>query len=63
MSIMQEFEKQWTNYVESMEKIGRSLDAAKTEYNKLTTTRTSQLEKPLRKIQEIKLLQQDDRKS
>ncbi len=63
MSIMQEFEKQWTNYVESMEKIGRSLDAAKTEYDKLTTTRTRQLEKPLGKIQEIKLLQQDDSKS
>lgn len=60
ISILQEFEKQWTNFVESMEKMGRSLDAAKTEFDKLTTTRTRQLEKPLGKIHEIKLIQQDD---
>jgi len=60
MTILHEFEKQWTKFVESMEKMGRSIDAAKTEYDNLTTIRARQLEKPLGKIQEIKLIQQSD---
>ena len=63
MSILQEFEKQWINFVDSMEKMGRSLDSAKSEFDKLTTTRTRKLAIPLGKIQEIKLIQQDDSKN
>ena len=36
-----------------MEKMGGALDRAKEKYNSLVTTRTTQLEKPLRKITEL----------
>lgn len=55
MSLLREFEKQWLKFVASMEKMGRSIDATRSEFEKLTSTRTRQLEKPLTKIKEIEL--------
>ena len=53
MLLLQEFQKQWGNYVEMMEKLGRSLGTALQDYDKLVTTRTRQLEKPLDKIVDL----------
>ena len=55
MTLLREFEKQWLRFVASMEKMGRSIDATRSEFEKLTSTRTRQLEKPLTKIKEIEL--------
>ena len=53
--LINEFEKQWRKYVEVMEKMGRRIDDAKKEFENLTTTRTRQLERPLTRIQNLKL--------
>ena len=59
--LLAEFRKQWDLYKEVTEKMGSRIDAAQKEYEKLTTTRTRQLEKPLREIDEIQLSHEDDR--
>ena len=53
MNLLNAFRQQWEKYVEVMDKMGRSLDTAKKDYDTLVLTRTNQLEKPLRKIEEI----------
>ncbi|NOZ21135.1 MAG: DNA recombination protein RmuC [Planctomycetes bacterium] len=58
MSLLASFEKQWRRFVESMEKMGRKLDDAQKEYINLTTTRTNQLERELRKIDELRQREQ-----
>lgn len=60
MTLVEAFRKQWGSYVDSMDKLGRSLDTARRDYETLVTTRTRQLEKPLRKINEISAVQQVD---
>jgi len=59
MTLLREFDKQWLKFVASMEKMGRSIDTTRSEYEKLTSTRTRQLEKPLSKIRDIELGQND----
>lgn len=46
--------KQWKLYVASFEKLGRSLDTVKKDYETLVGTRQNQLEKPLKKIDELR---------
>ncbi len=48
------FEKQWLKFMDSMDKMGKKLQDAQTEYDYLLTTRKSQLEKPVKKIGEIR---------
>jgi DNA recombination protein RmuC len=48
------FEKHWIKFVESMDKMGKKLQDAQTEYDYLLTTRKSKLEKPVKKIEEIR---------
>lgn len=54
LSLMGAFYKQWEEYVRVMEKMGRRLEDARREYENLTGTRRSQLEKPLRDIEELR---------
>ena len=54
------FHKQWDEYVGKMDKLGRSLDAAKGDYDQLVTTRTRQLEKPLNRIAELQESRQEE---
>lgn len=49
-----DFDKQWKLYKDGFKKMGDRLEAARKEYDLLDTTRTRQLEKPLRKIEELK---------
>ena len=53
MNLLNSFRLQWEKYVEVMDKMGRSLDTAKKDYDVLVTTRKNQLEKPLTQIEEI----------
>ncbi len=55
LSLLNDFRKQWDRFKESMEKMGKKLDEAKSEYNRLVTTRTTQLERPLRKIEGVRV--------
>ena len=54
LKLLGEFSKQWDAYIEKFKLMGDRLDAAKKEYDALLTTRTNQLEKPLRKIDELR---------
>ncbi len=54
LSLMGAFYKQWEEYVRVMEKMGRRLEDARREYESLTGTRRSQLEKPLREIEDLR---------
>ena len=54
-SLMGAFNKQWQAFQDSLDKMGKRIEDAKTEYDHLTTTRRNQLEKPLRKIEDLRI--------
>ncbi|MEN7547949.1 DNA recombination protein RmuC [Rapidithrix thailandica] len=54
LSLMGSFKKQWEKFTMSMEKMGKKIDEAKTEYSYLLSTRKNQLEKPLEKIEALR---------
>jgi len=54
LKLLSEFSKQWDAYKEKFRLMGERLDAAKKEYDTLITTRSSMLERPLRKIEEMR---------
>jgi len=58
------FNKNWDKFVVSFDDLGKRIDAVKKEYDHLTTTRRNQLERSLRKIDDMrgveKIEDQDD---
>jgi DNA recombination protein RmuC len=48
------FEKQWQLFTEKMDKLGRSLESARKDYEDLTSTRRRQLERELDKIDDLR---------
>ena len=52
---IKQFDLQWQKFTDSMDKMGRKLQEAQNEFVSLTTTRKNQLEKPLARIEEIRL--------
>ncbi len=54
MKLLADFQKQWDLFKGVLENMGKRIESAQKEYEKLTTTRTRQLEKPLNKINEIR---------
>lgn len=48
------FQFQWKKYVETMDRMGKKLQDASNEYEALLSTRKNKLEKPLKKIDEIR---------
>lgn len=54
LRLLAEFSKQWSIYKERFKAMGDKLDAAKKEYDSLITTRSNMLEKPLRKVEELR---------
>ncbi|KPK44326.1 MAG: hypothetical protein AMK74_05370 [Nitrospira bacterium SM23_35] len=54
LELLGEFSKQWNSYKERFRLMGERLDAAKKEYDILITTRTNMLEKPLKKIEDLR---------
>ena len=53
MNLLHSFRIQWNKYIEVMDKMGRSLETAKKDYDTMVSTRKKQLEKPLTQIDEI----------
>ena len=53
LKLLAEFNKQWNKYKDTSKAMGERLDAAKKEYDTLTTTRTNMLERPLKKIDDL----------
>ena len=54
LRLLGEFSKQWDAYKEKFRLMGERLDAAKKEYDALVTTRSNMLERPLKKIEELR---------
>ena len=54
LKLLGEFSKQWHAYKDKFRIMGERLDAARREYETLITTRSNTLEKPLRKIEELR---------
>ncbi|MFQ5494493.1 MAG: DNA recombination protein RmuC, partial [Phycisphaerae bacterium] len=54
LELLAEFSKQWTKYVDVMDKMGARLDAAVKEYQELTGVRTRKLERQLDKIDDLR---------
>jgi DNA recombination protein RmuC len=48
------FNKQWEKFRESMDKMGKKIDDARDEFQRLLTTRTNKLEKPLQEIERLR---------
>lgn len=54
LKLLGEFSKQWNAYKEKNKAVGDRIDAARKEYDALVTTRTNMLERPLRKIDDLR---------
>lgn len=54
MAILTRFHEQWERYGQTMDKMGRSLDQARKQYDDLVGTRTNQLDRSLKDIHAIK---------
>ncbi len=54
LKLLGEFSKQWNAYKDKFRIMGERLDSAKREYDTLISTRSNMLEKPLRKIDELR---------
>lgn len=48
------FDKQWNNFTRSFDAMGKKIEDAQTEFEKLTTTRKRMLESQLRKIESLR---------
>lgn len=54
LSLLGAFQKQWTNFQKSLEKMGKKIDEAQREFTTLNSTRRNQLERPLRQIEDLR---------
>jgi len=54
LNLLSEFNKQWGNFKEGMEKMGKKIDDAQQQFQTLISTRTKKLEKPLQQIEMIR---------
>ncbi|MBN2572395.1 MAG: DNA recombination protein RmuC [Ignavibacteriales bacterium] len=54
LSLLGGFNKQWEAFVKSMDKMGKKIEEAQTEYNNLMSTRRNQLERQLRQIEDLR---------
>jgi len=50
------FNKEWEKFQKSMDNMGRKIDDARDEFQKLATTRRNKLERPLQKIEDLRRL-------
>lgn len=55
LSLLGEFKKQWGEFLGKLELVGKRIGEAQREYEALTTTRRRQLEKPLNRIDELRM--------
>jgi DNA recombination protein RmuC len=55
LSLIGEFKKQWGEFRGKLELVGKRIGDAQKEYEALTTTRRRQLEKPLNRIEDLRM--------
>jgi DNA recombination protein RmuC len=56
LRLIGQFNKEWERFRDSMDKMGRKLEDARDEFQKLATTRINKLERPLQKIEDLRRL-------
>jgi len=54
LSLLGSFKKQWDEFTRKLESVGKRIDDLHNEFEALSTTRKRQLERPLRRIEEIR---------
>ena len=54
LALMGTFKKQWSLFVESMDKMGKKIEEARKEFDSLTATRRKALDRPLEQIEELR---------
>lgn len=54
LKLLADFSKQWTAYKDKTTAVGEKIDAARKEFDLLVTTRTNMLDRPLRKIEDLR---------
>lgn len=59
LDLLAAFNKHWGKYVESMETLGRRLDAARKDYDELVGVRTRQLDRQLDKIDDLRAAREE----
>ncbi len=55
LSLLGEFKKQWGEFLGKLDLVGKRIGDAQREYEALTTTRRRQLEKPLNRIEDLRV--------
>lgn len=55
LSLLGDFKKQWGEFLGKLELVGKRIGDAQREYEALTTTRRRQLEKPLNRIDDLRM--------
>ncbi len=55
LSLMGAFKKQWDEFLKKLEVVGKRIEDAQKEYEALTTTRKRQLERPLSRIEDLRV--------
>lgn len=55
LSLLGAFKKQWDEFLGKLELVGKRIGDAQREYEALTTTRRRQLEKPLNRIEDLRM--------
>jgi len=55
LSLLGTFKKQWDEFLAKLELVGKRIGDAQREYEALTTTRRRQLEKPLNRIEDLRV--------
>ncbi|MBN1226375.1 MAG: DNA recombination protein RmuC [Deltaproteobacteria bacterium] len=55
LSLLGAFKCQWTEFIKKLDSLGKKIDDAQKEYEQLITTRRRLLEKPLNKIEDLRI--------
>ncbi len=54
LSLLGAFNKQWSLFIQSFDKLGNKIEETQREYQKLTTTRKNQLDRQINRIEDIR---------
>ena len=54
LSLLGAFNKQWSMFMQSFDKLGNKIEETQKEYQKLTTTRKNQLDRQINKIEDLR---------
>ena len=54
LSLLGAFNKQWDSFLKSFDRLGKKIQETQDEFNALVSTRAKQLERPMKKIEELR---------